>query len=70
MVKLRNKIKIENCLFISKYLNNKLPAIFNSWFIFSYTFHNYETSFAIKGHLKIPVTIITHGKGASHKNME
>ena len=41
IVKLPDKIKIENCLFISNYVNNKLPAIFNSWFIFSSTFHNY-----------------------------
>ena len=65
IVKLPGKIKIENCLFISKYVNNKLPPIFNSWFIFSSTCHNYETSFAAKGHLKIPtVTTTTYGKGA------
>ena len=65
IVKLLNKIKIENCLFISKYVNKKLPPIFNSWFIFSSTCHNYETSFAAKGHLKIPtVTTSTYGKGA------
>ena len=65
IVKLRDKIKIENCLFISKYVNNKLPPIFNSWFIFSSTFHNYETSFVAKGNLKIPtVTTTTYGKGA------
>ena len=65
IVKLPDKIKIENCLFISKYVNNKLPPIFNSWFIFSSTFHNYETSFAAKGHLKIPsVTKATYGQGA------
>ena len=65
IMKLPDKIKIENCLFISKYVNNKLPPIFNSWFIFSSTFHNYETSFAAKGHLKIPaVTTATYGKGA------
>ena len=65
IVKLPDKIKIESCLFISKYVNNKLPPIFNSWFIFSSTCHNYETSFAAKGHLKIPtVTTTTYGKGA------
>ena len=63
MVKLPDKIKIENGLFINKYVNNKLPHIFNSWFILSSTFHNYETSFAIKGHLKIPTaTTTTYGK--------
>ena len=62
IVKLPDKIKIENCRFISKYVNNKLPTIFNSWFIFSSTFRNYETSFAAK---KIPtVTTATYGKGA------
>ena len=65
IVKLPDKIKIENFLFISKYVNNKLPPIFNSWFIFSSTCHNYETSFAAKGHLKIPtVTTTTYVKGA------
>ena len=65
IVKLPDKIKIENCLFISNYVNNKLPPIFNSWFIFSSTCHNYETSFAAKGHLKIPtVTTTTYGKRA------
>ena len=45
IMQLPDKIKIENCLFISKYVSNKSPAIFNSWFYFSSTFHNYETSF-------------------------
>ena len=50
MVKLiPNKVKIENCLqqFISKYVNNKIPPIFYSWFIFSSNFRNYETLFLI-----------------------
>ena len=65
IVKLPDKIKIENCLFISKYVNNKLPPIFNNWFIFSSTSPNYETSFAAKIHLKSPtVTTATFGKGA------
>ena len=51
MVKLPNKMKIETCLLISKYVN-KLPPIFDSWF-------------ATKGHLKIPTdTTVTYGKVA------
>ena len=62
IAKLPDTIKIENFLFISKYVNNKLPPIFKSWFIFSSIFRNYETSFAAKGHLKIPtVTTATYG---------
>ena len=50
---------------ISKYVHNKLPPIFYSWFIFSSTSHNYETSFATKSHLKIPtVTTTRYGKRA------
>ena len=65
MVKLPDKTKIGNCHFINKYVNNKLPPIFNNWFIFSSTSHNYETLFASKGHLKIPtVTTATYGKVA------
>ena len=33
MVKLPDEIKIENCLFITKYVNNKLPPIFDSMII-------------------------------------
>ena len=43
-----DKIKMENGLCISKYFNNKLLPIFNGCFVFFSTFHNYETSFAIK----------------------
>ena len=61
IVKLPEKIEIENCHFIIKYINNKLPPMFNGWFIFSSTYYNYETSWATKGHLKIPtVTIGPH----------
>ena len=59
IVKLPDKIKIENCLFISKYVKNKLTPIFNSWYIFSSICHNYETSLATKGYLKIPTVITT-----------
>ena len=46
IIKFADKIKIENCLFISKYAMNKLPSIFDDWFTFSSTTHGYETSFA------------------------
>ena len=65
LVKLTDKNEIKNSLFISKHVNNKLPPIFNSWFIFSSTSHNYDTPFSSKGHLYIPiVTTTTYGKGA------
>ena len=44
-VKLPDKIKIENCLLISSYVNNKLPPIFNCSFIFFSNSNNYETTF-------------------------
>ena len=35
IIKNADKVKIENCLFISKYRNNKLPSIFTNQFTFS-----------------------------------
>ena len=55
---------VGNCLLIGKYVKNKLPLIFHGWFAFSSTSHNYETSFATNGHLKIPTdTATTYSKG-------
>ena len=63
VIKLPDKIKIENCLFINKYVHQKLPSIFNSWFNFSSNCHNYETSFSSKGNLKVPsVHTTSYGK--------
>ena len=58
-------IRIEDILFISKYVNNKLPPNFNIWVIFPFTSHYYETLFGTKGHLKIlTVSTTTYGEGA------
>ena len=54
IIKVADKVKIENCLFINKHTNNKLPSIFTNWFTFSSMSHNYQTSFASKGSLQIP----------------
>ena len=51
-MKLPDKSKIENCILIGKYLNNKLPSIFDSYFIFSSTIHNYKISFGAKVRVK------------------
>ena len=56
---------LANSLLISNYACNKLPSIFNNWFIFSSNFHMYETSFVIKSHLKAPSAKTTsYRKGA------
>ena len=67
IIKIADKVKIENCLFINKYTNNKLPSIFTNWFTFSSMYHNYQTSFASKGNLEIPSvqTTTSYGKNAS-----
>ena len=43
ILKLEDKILIENILFINKSLNNLLPQIFKSWFTFCSDVHNYQT---------------------------
>ena len=52
MIKLPDKISVENCLFVSKSLNNQLREIFNNWFVFSSFTHRYETC-SEKGKLKV-----------------
>ena len=69
IIKLPDKVKIENCLLISKYFHNKLPPIFKEWFTLSSDSHKYETSFASYGNLKIPsVKTTSYGK-SSFTNM-
>ena len=43
ILKLENKILIENILFVNKSFNNRLPPIFKSWFTFCSDVHNYQT---------------------------
>ena len=65
IIKLPDKVKIENCLLISKYVHNTLPSSFYSWFTFSSTSHRYETSFSSQGNLKIPnVQTTSYGKAS------
>ena len=65
IIKIADKVKIENCLFINKYTNNNLPSIFTNWFTFSSVSHNYQTSFASEGSLQIPsVQTTSYGKNA------
>ena len=39
IIKIADKVKIEDCLFINKYTNNKLPSVFTNWFTFQSMSH-------------------------------
>ena len=41
VIKIADIVKIEVCLFMKKYTNNKLLSIFTNWFRFSSMSHNY-----------------------------
>ena len=43
ILKLEDKILIENIIFINKSFNNLVPPIFKSWFTFCSDVHNYQT---------------------------
>ena len=62
VLKLLDKIFLENYLLISKAINSLLPSLFNDWFTFASEAHRYETSSSIMGLLKIP-TINTKSYG-------
>ena len=55
IIKLHDKIIIENCLFISKSINFDLPSIFSNWFTFYPDSHRYQTSCYLKGILKVNI---------------
>ena len=42
ILKLEDKILVENILFINKTFNNLLPPLFESWFTFCSDLHNYH----------------------------
>ena len=65
IIKIANKVKIGNCLCISKYTNNKLLSVFTNWFFTFSMSHNYQTLFAYKGNIQIPsVQTISYGRNA------
>ena len=69
IIKLPDKIIMENCLFISKSINFNLPSIFNHWLTFFSESHNYETSSTSKGLLKVKtVKTNKYGKEATIDN--
>ena len=53
IIKLPDNIWIGNCLFVTETLNNRLPGIFNNWFVFSSDTHRYKKSWSEKGMLKL-----------------
>ena len=69
IIKLPDKIILENCLFIIKSINFNLPPIFNHWFTFSSDSHNYETSSFSKGLLEVKtVNAKKYGREAMTNN--
>ena len=46
ILKFKDKINLENIVYISKSINNLLPSLFNSWFVFLSHTHKYNTSWS------------------------
>ena len=65
ILKFKDKIDLENTLFISKSINNLLPFLFIIWFIFSANTHIYNTSGSSNDKLqKYPYRANTYGKNS------
>ena len=47
VLKLKDKINLENILFITKSINNLLPSLFNNWFVVSSDTHKFNTSWSV-----------------------
>ena len=44
ILKLSDRVILENTLFVSNSINNLLPSLFNEWFLFSSDQYNHETN--------------------------
>ena len=65
ILKLIDKVHLENILFDNKYINNLLPPIFNDWFTFVSAQHTYQTSSLTKEKLfTAPFMTISYGKNS------
>ena len=65
VLKFKDKINLENILFISKSINNLLPSLFNNWFVFSSDTHKYNTSWSSNNKLqKYSYRTNTYGKNS------
>ena len=70
IIKLLNKIIMENYLIISKSIQFNLLSIFNNWFTFSSDSHKYEASSSLKGLSKLKtVNTKTHGRETMINNV-
>ena len=67
ILKLEDKILIENILFISKLFNNLVPPIFKSWFTFCSDVHNYHTVSSTAKIFKPPYRTDPYGKNSITK---
>ena len=54
ILKLSDKITLENCLFMNKYFNKCLPTIFNNWFTLLSDFLTYNTCWSNLGCIFVP----------------
>ena len=65
ILKLIDKVHLENILFVNKCINNLLPPIFNDWFTLVSAQHSYQTSSSTKEKLfKPPFKTISYGKNS------
>ena len=63
IVKIHDKVSVDNCMFISKSLCNYLPSLFKDWFIFSSSNHDHQLRSSNLGVLKIPkFRTLSHGR--------
>ena len=54
ILKFRDKITLENIIFVSKPINRQASSKFYRWFRFSENLHRYETCWSITNHHNIP----------------
>ena len=63
ILKLHDKITLENCVFINKYFKHQLSQPFDNWFVLSSNFHTHNTRWSNLGCLNVHRTKL-YGKNS------
>ena len=54
ILKLPDKVSLENCILICKYFNQSLLKTFKNWFTFATASHTHKSRWSNSGYLNIP----------------
>ena len=62
ILKIKDLVKFQTCIFMHDYHHNRLPVVFKSYFVQANTKHKYNTRFSSKENYTLPLVRTNYGK--------